>query len=434
MLGPDPEILELPEDDVMLGLLLRGEAQLIYAADRLSAQLLSSRGVKPPLRIADCDVQRLPGVRIAPKKIEDQVEIGGMLAERLKPMFLDESWRDARRNPHLQDVSVDPLGHTPLGMIHLPHSLLPVLSAIGLHRDSCTDRSFQTTTVKSGERHVAWRTHDLTFMNLDMRIIKMKILSQPTLTDEAGEADTRRTAVVTGASRGIGRAIALGLAEIGTDLVLVARSSDLLVAVADEAKALGVDVLVASGDVTSPEFRQTLIAESWGWKGSIDFVVNAAGVAIRSEPPNVTENDWDRVFAVNASAPFFLSQSFGDRMVRHGGGAITNVGSVAARWVTRAPISYQASKAALVQATRGLAKALAPLVRVNAVGPGYVSTDLNSAWLSSPENRDYVLDRTPLGRIGQPSDVVGVVLFLCSEGASFLTGQHILVDGGWSVS
>jgi NAD(P)-dependent dehydrogenase (short-subunit alcohol dehydrogenase family) len=108
------------------------------------------------------------------------------------------------------------------------------------------------------------------------------------------------------------------------------------------------------------------------------------------------------------------------------------VSSLAGEVVTRAAVSYQASKAALIQLTRALAVAWAPSVRVNAVAPGYVRTDLNTAWLDEQENRDYVVGRTPLGRVGEPRDVVGAVIFLASASAAYVTGQNLRVDGGWS--
>ena len=143
--------------------------------------------------------------------------------------------------------------------------------------------------------------------------------------------------------------------------------------------------------------------------------------------------DWELTFAVNARGPFFLTQEIGTRMVGAGGGSIVNVTSVAAQVVTRAPVVYQASKAALVQLTRGLAARWAPEVRVNAVGPGYIRTDLNDAWLRDEANLEYVESNTPQGRVGSPDDVVGAVLFLSSQLSSYVTGQQLYVDGGWSV-
>jgi NAD(P)-dependent dehydrogenase (short-subunit alcohol dehydrogenase family) len=147
----------------------------------------------------------------------------------------------------------------------------------------------------------------------------------------------------------------------------------------------------------------------------------------------VTPEDWDVVFGVNARGSFFLTQAVGTRMAEASGGAVVNVASIAGEVVTRASVPYQASKAALIQMTRALAIRWAPKVRVNAVGPGYIRTSLNSAWLDVEDNRRYVESNTPLGRIGTPDDVVGAVVFLSSQAASYITGQHVKIDGGWSV-
>jgi NAD(P)-dependent dehydrogenase (short-subunit alcohol dehydrogenase family) len=120
-------------------------------------------------------------------------------------------------------------------------------------------------------------------------------------------------------------------------------------------------------------------------------------------------------------------------MLEAGGGGVVTITSLAGEVVTRASLSYQASKAALIQMTRALAVHWAPTVRVNSVAPGYVRTDLNRAWLEDEENRGYVLSKTPLGRVGEPADVVGAVRFLASPASSYVTGQNLRVDGGWSV-
>ncbi len=240
------------------------------------------------------------------------------------------------------------------------------------------------------------------------------------------------TALVSGASRGIGRAIALGLAGAGADVVGLARTGPALEALGEDVRARGRSFKALVADVTDPEALRDAAAEAWAWRGGIQVLVNAAGVIVRSEPPDVIPEEWDAVFAANVRGTFFLTQAVGTRMVEAGRGAIVNIASVAAEVVTGAPTAYQASKAAVVQMTRALAVRWAPAVRVNAVGPGYIRTDLNAAWLDVEANRRYVIERTPLGRIGVPEDVVGAVVFLASDAASYITGQHLKVDGGWS--
>ncbi len=241
------------------------------------------------------------------------------------------------------------------------------------------------------------------------------------------------TVLVTGASRGIGRALALGFAEAGADIVAVGRSAADLEALARDVQQGGRSCQPLIADLMRLETLPNLAREAWSWREKIDALVNAAGILIRKEPAPVTSEEWDEVFGTNTRAPFFLAQELCPLMREAGGGAIVNITSLAGQKVTRAPMTYQASKAALIQLTRALAVRWAPTVRVNAVGPGYIQTHLNEDWLAVSENRAYVEGRTPLGRIGQPQDVVGAAIFLASAEAAFITGQHLLVDGGWSV-
>ena len=244
---------------------------------------------------------------------------------------------------------------------------------------------------------------------------------------------TGTRALVTGASRGIGRAIALGLAEAGCDVAGLARSGDALAQLGAEIEAAGGAFLAVEHDLGRVDGIAAAAARAWEWRGGLDLLVNAAGIIIRTGPLEVTPAEWDETFGVNVRGTFFLTQAVGGRMLDAGGGSIVTVTSIAGEIPTKASLSYQASKAALIQMTRGLAAAWAPVVRVNAVAPGYVRTDLNAAWLEEPANSDYVLGHTPLGRVGRPADVVGVVRFLASPAAGYVTGQNLRVDGGWSV-
>lgn len=243
---------------------------------------------------------------------------------------------------------------------------------------------------------------------------------------------TGRTAVVSGASRGIGRAIALGLADAGADVVGVARNEEALAEVGQEVEERGRRFLRLPLDLALAAEIPPAAERAWAWAGGVDVLVNAAGVIVRSEPPEVTPEDWDAMFAVNVRGTFFLTQAIGARMVEGHGGSIVSVASLAGEVSTRASIGYQASKAALIQLTRGLASRWGPAVRVNTVGPGYIRTDLNTAWLDVEENRDYVETRAPLRRVGEIRDVVGAVIFLASVDASYVTGQNLRIDGGWS--
>lgn len=242
---------------------------------------------------------------------------------------------------------------------------------------------------------------------------------------------TGSTAVVTGSSRGIGRDIAVTLARAGADVVAVARSEQALGVLGEEVTRIGRRFLAVPSDLERAEAASEVASHVLGQVGTPHILVNAAGTIIRVDPPHVEPDQFDAVFALNVRAPLLLSQAFAMSMLEAGSGTIVNISSMAAEVVTKASVVYQASKAAVVQMTRALAMRWGPTIRVNAVGPGYVETDLNREWLSRGENRSYVIDHTALRRLGDPQDVANVVAFLASPLSSYVTGQHIVVDGGW---
>ncbi len=256
-------------------------------------------------------------------------------------------------------------------------------------------------------------------------------MSTPGAAAEGG-ALSGSVALVSGASRGIGMAVAVAMAEAGADVVGVARSERSLERVAKSVTACGRAFVPVVADLSRLETVELAVRAAEGFKGRIDCLVNAAGAMVRKELLDVSPLEWDELFSVNVRGTFFLSQAVARGMLTRRGGSIVNITSVAGEVVTGASAPYSASKAAVIQLTRVLAVRLAPTVRVNAVGPAYVRTDLNSAWLDADGNLDWVLDRTPLGRVGSPEDVTGAVVFLSSPAAAYVTGQHLLVYGGWT--
>lgn len=239
-------------------------------------------------------------------------------------------------------------------------------------------------------------------------------------------------AAVSGASRGIGRAVAVGMAKAGADVVGIARGTEALAGLGEEVESIGRDFLALPVDLSDVNSLAAAADKAWAWKGGVASLVNAAGTMVRREVLDVVATEWDDVFNVNVRGAFFLTQGLARKMLEAGGGSVVNVASVAGEVTTGASAPYSASKAALIQLTRVLAVRLAPAVRVNAVGPAYVRTALSSAWLDAGGNLQWVVDRTPLGRVGEPSDVTGAVVFLSSPAASYITGQHLLIDGGWT--
>ncbi|CAG0979347.1 glucose 1-dehydrogenase [Burkholderiales bacterium] len=242
-----------------------------------------------------------------------------------------------------------------------------------------------------------------------------------------------RVAVVTGAAQGIGLAIAARLVEEGASVMLC----DLEAARAAEA-ARGIDATgertrVHAGDVSRKSTATSLVDATVGAFGRIDILVNNAGITHAAEFLDLDEADFDRVLAVNLKSMFLCGQAVARRMVAQGtGGAIVNMSSVNAVLAIPNQVPYVVSKGGINQLTRVMALSLAPHgIRVNAIGPGTIATEMaKQAVLGSEEAKRRILSRTPLGRLGEPSEVAAVAAFLASDDASYLTGQTIYPDGG----
>jgi len=242
-----------------------------------------------------------------------------------------------------------------------------------------------------------------------------------------------RVALVTGASRGIGRAIACALAAAGAAVVLVARDADRLAAAVDEITGAGGRAVAAPGDVLAPGAPARLVSGAVDAFGRLDVLVNNAGMNRPGPALELDEDSWDRVVDLNLKAPFFLSQAAARVMAAQGTGVIINLASTmgAVGDAGRAP--YCASKHGVVGLTRALAVEWAPLgIRVNAVGPTWVETDLTRRSLADPAFRADVLGRVPLGRLPEVDEVAEAVVYLASDAARSITGHHLLLDGGWT--
>lgn len=243
-----------------------------------------------------------------------------------------------------------------------------------------------------------------------------------------------RRALVTGAGRGIGRAIALGLAAAGAQVALVARSSTELEEVAGQA---GEGTVVHPADLSDTASLPGLVrsvTEELG--GVVDVVVHAAGVQARGEATELSDADFERVLAVNLTAPWRLSTEVARTQLAAGStGSHVMVASMLSVTSRPAVSPYVASKTGLLGTVRALSTEWAPHgIRVNALAPGYVATALTVPLFEQPEWRERILGRVPLGRFGTPEDLVGPALFLASGASSYVTGQLITVDGGWTSS
>jgi len=244
-----------------------------------------------------------------------------------------------------------------------------------------------------------------------------------------------RTALITGAGRGIGRAIALGLAQHGADVVLVARSEDQLAAAQQQIETeTGRRAGVLAFDLAKLDGLETLFAQAVEGTGAIDILVNCAGTTVRGPSEDVSLEDFNRVMHVNLSAALVLSQAFCRHRRQAGGaGRIINIGSLACHAARPTIAAYTCSKMGLLGLTKTLAVEWAPYdINVNAIGPGYIATELTAPLKADADFNQWVLSKTPLGRWGQPEDFVGVAVLLASAAGDFITGQIFYVDGGWT--
>jgi len=239
-----------------------------------------------------------------------------------------------------------------------------------------------------------------------------------------------KTAVVVGGTLGIGRAIALGLAQAGANVVASSRSQDGVDQVAAEIEAIGRKTLRVASDVgnrASLERLCDLVTQEFG---GTDILVNAAGITRRIPTLECTEDLWNSIMDVNLNGTLRACQIFGRGMLERKSGRIINIASMATFVAFHEVAAYGASKAAVGALTRSLAVEWAPHgVCVNAIAPGIIPTALNRKILDSPRGHELLL-RTPMGRFGEPSELVGATVFLASDASSFMTGQIIVVDGG----
>ena len=248
---------------------------------------------------------------------------------------------------------------------------------------------------------------------------------------ETGE----KVVLVTGAAGGIGLACAEAFAGEGYRVMLV----DIKETVADAARALskkpGANAASLVADLSDSDQTRALVDKTISRFGRIDVLVNNAGIIITGDILELAEEDFDKVIDVNLKAYFILGQAAARQMIRQGTpGSIVNMSSVNAVLAIPNQLAYTVSKGGVNQLTRAMAIALAPHnIRVNAIGPGSIQTDVLKAVMTDDEKRRAILARTPIGRIGNPGEVASVAVFLASEAASYVTGQTIYPDGGRSV-
>ncbi len=246
---------------------------------------------------------------------------------------------------------------------------------------------------------------------------------------------TGKVALVTGAYRGLGFAIAKGLAQAGATAVLNGRRPAELAAAAKALTEGGLDAATAVFDVTDAAAIRRAIEGIEASYGHLDIVVNNAGIQRRKPLVEFEKKDWDDVIATNLTAPFLVSQAALPAMIARRSGKIIHIASLLSELARPTIVAYTAAKGGVRQLTRAMAIELAPHnIQVNAIAPGYFATEMNRALLDDAEFDAWVKRRTPAGRWGQPDEISGLAVFLASRAADYITGQMITIDGGMSVA
>jgi len=242
----------------------------------------------------------------------------------------------------------------------------------------------------------------------------------------------RKTAIITGGGRGIGRAITLALAQRRTDVVLTYLTRrDSCEQTAADVRALGCEALVVQADVTQRESVRQLISTVTEKFGRIDVLVNNAGILQQKPFNTITDEDWDTMLATNLKGVFLCSQEIMPVMVRQGGGSIINISSSGGQLGGMLAVHYAVSKAGVISLTRSLARVGAPDgIRVNCVTPGLIETEMSQKEIHSELGQQKISQQIPLRRAGQVEEVATAVVFLAFEEAAYITGQSINVNGG----
>jgi len=246
---------------------------------------------------------------------------------------------------------------------------------------------------------------------------------------------TGKTALVTGSSRGIGFALAAGLAKAGANIILNGRNETIVKQAQEKLAGLGLSAQMLICDVAQSEEVKTAIDSYEAGTGAIDILINNAGIQHRAALADFTDEDFNRVMNTNSHAVFYTAKAVGRHMVARGHGKIINIASVMTLVARQNVAAYVASKAAVGGLTRALATEWAEKgLNINAIGPGYISTELTKPLFDDAEFSAWLMQTTPQRRWGQVDDLVGAAIFLASPASDFVNGQILYVDGGMTAS
>lgn len=243
---------------------------------------------------------------------------------------------------------------------------------------------------------------------------------------------TGRTAVITGGARGIGLAISTAMAQAGAKVCIADLDPVAGAQGVEQLCAQGLDARYCALDVTVSSQSETLAQQL----GRVDILVNNAGICRNTPALQTSDEEWLHIFNINVNGVFWCSRAFGRVMAAQGRGSIINIASMSGLVVNKPQpqAAYNASKAAVAHLSRSMAAELAPVgVRVNAISPGYIGTEMTKRGLETPEWRRDWLGLTPMGRLGEPDEVAACAVFLASDASSYITGSELVVDGGYTV-
>jgi len=243
-----------------------------------------------------------------------------------------------------------------------------------------------------------------------------------------------QVALVTGASKGLGRAIACGFGEAGAKVVAVSRSRDLIEQTADEIRAKGGEAAAIPVDVTRNDQIEAMMSQVLDRFGRLDILVNNAGLGPTRKTVDLSVEEWDQVVDTNLKAVFVLSQAAGKIMIKQRKGNIINVGSILGLSATMFALHYCSSKSGVNHMTRALALEWARYnIRVNCLIPGYMETEMIGHIQKDKAAMDFLLNKIPMKRLGQAQEIVGAAVYLASEASAYTTGSTLVVDGGYTI-
>jgi len=243
-----------------------------------------------------------------------------------------------------------------------------------------------------------------------------------------------KVAIVTGGSKGLGRAMALGLAQAGARVVVASRSLDLIELTADEIIKKGGQAIAMPVDVRNPQSIERLVALTKDYYGRVDVLINNAGIAPMKKAVDTTIEDWENVMDTNLKSAFLLSRAAGKIMLKQKKGKIINVGSILGTMAASIAMPYCVSKAGIAHMTRALALEWASSgINVNCIAPGFFETEMTQYQQQNKSHQKFLNFKIPFKRLGKPEEIVGAAIFLASEASDYMTGSTLVIDGGYTI-